>query len=124
MRVPEKRLLCGDIVLCVCVFALALFFLFVPFLSEVEAETVEISGDSGKASYPLDEDREITVESNSHSLTVVIENGEAYVSHSDCTDGICKSTGRISKAGESIICVPARAVVTVIGESEVDYALR
>ena len=52
------------------------------------------------------------------SLTVVIENGEVYVRDSKCADKICEHTGRISRAHESIVCLPAGVVITIAADSE------
>ena len=52
--------------------------------------------------------------------TLVIENGQAYVIESSCKDHICEKTGRISKVGETIICLPNAFFVTVTdGEASI-----
>ena len=33
----------------------------------------------------------------------------------DCRDKICVNTGKISRAGQSIVCLPARVSVAVVG---------
>lgn len=53
-------------------------------------------------------------------LDVTIEGGEAFVSRSTCPDGLCEKSGRISKAGERIVCLPCEIVISVCGESEFD----
>ncbi len=67
-------------------------------------ETVSLSGN-----------RVISVQSNGHSLTVVIENGAVSVTESDCPDGVCVNSGTISRAGQAIVCVPAGVTVRVDG---------
>ncbi|MCR5675892.1 MAG: NusG domain II-containing protein [Lachnospiraceae bacterium] len=47
--------------------------------------------------------------------TVVIENGTCRVSEADCPDRICVERGRISVSGETIVCLPHRLVIEVIG---------
>lgn len=64
----------------------------------------------------LQDDAEITLE----NATVLIENGEVYISEATCPDKVCVNTGRISKKGQSIVCVPNRIVVTIEGKSEID----
>lgn len=52
------------------------------------------------------------------SLSLTIRNGEACVVDSTCPDLICQHHAPISKAGEKIVCLPARIVITVTGEGE------
>lgn len=122
--VPSAKLMPGDIVICVLIAAVAVLILLFQMFMPSDAQCVEISSDQGTTTYPLSVDREITVKSNAHSLTVIIKDGEAYVISSDCPDHVCVNTGKISRAGESVICVPARVAIRVSGDSEVDYALR
>ncbi len=42
------------------------------------------------------------------------------VTHSDCPTQDCVHTGQISKAGQSIVCLPARIVITLVG-TNTDY---
>lgn len=63
----------------------------------------------------LSENRVIPVLSNGYSLTVIIENGAASVTESDCPDGVCTASGTISRAGQAIVCVPAGVTVRVDG---------
>lgn len=44
---------------------------------------------------------------------VVIKNGEVYISDADCKNQICVKSGKISKKGESIICLPNKVTVEI-----------
>jgi hypothetical protein len=44
---------------------------------------------------------------------LVIQDGYAYMKEADCPDGLCIHQGRIHKAGQSIVCLPNRVVVTI-----------
>ncbi|MBQ4353539.1 MAG: NusG domain II-containing protein [Clostridia bacterium] len=46
-------------------------------------------------------------------IEIRYENGGVWVEKSGCPDGICVNTGTISRAGESIVCVPARLVISI-----------
>ena len=83
--------------------------------------TVVISRD-GKVvgSYSLSENREIDFEGN----TVVVDSGSVYMKDADCPDKYCVSQGRISREGESIVCLPHRLVVEVKGGDGVDAVSR
>lgn len=53
-------------------------------------------------------------------------NGTVSVAESGCGDKICMRTGKISKRGEVIICVPNKVIVEIKGstkESDVDAVL-
>ena len=55
------------------------------------------------------------------SLTLVIADGAAHVEDSSCPDLICQHHAPVSRAGEQIVCLPARVVITVTGEeAEID----
>ena len=55
------------------------------------------------------------------SLTVVVENGRVWVEDSNCPDLVCQNHAPISKAGEQIVCLPHRLVISITGEeAEVD----
>ena len=57
-------------------------------------------------------------ELNGGTNILVIENGEAYLSYANCPDHTCLNTGRISFVGESIICLPNRLAITVVGDGQ------
>ncbi len=71
------------------------------------------------AEVPLSENAEIDVDG---LLTVVIDGGEVYVCESTCPDGLCEGMGKISKSGESIVCLPNGVVVKITSdEPEYDF---
>ena len=50
--------------------------------------------------------------------TLVIEDGVAYLSYADCPDKTCVKTGKIKYIGQSIVCLPNKLAVSVIGEGD------
>lgn len=73
------------------------------------------------AVYPLSEDREVVIttgDNNEHENIMVIENSEVRVTEADCPDGICAKTRAASYVGESIVCLPHKLVIEIIGEKE------
>ncbi len=52
--------------------------------------------------------------------TVRIRGGRVSVCAASCPDGLCVRHRAVSRAGESIICLPNRVVVTVDGAADVD----
>ncbi len=72
---------------------------------------------------PLNEDTEYKIQTENGTNTLVVKDGFAYISKADCKNQICVHHGKISKNGESIICLPHRVVITVIDkndENEID----
>lgn len=46
---------------------------------------------------------------------LIIESGSAWLEDADCPDRLCVRQGKISHVGESIICLPHRTVIEVVG---------
>ena len=63
-----------------------------------------------------------TYESNGHRLTAVSADGSLAVAESDCPGQDCVHSGAISRAGQSIVCLPARIVIELVGAAP-DYDL-
>ncbi len=52
---------------------------------------------------------------------VCIDDGCVYMKSADCPDGLCVKQGKISKSNQSIICLPHRVVVKLVGaDSQAD----
>ena len=109
----------------------ALVVLFVIILAVVTA--VFVYGKSGEAALTatvkhrgetvaqvaldtLAEDKIITVDGKYH-LTVTLTKDGAAVTESDCPGQDCLHTGRITRAGQSIVCLPEQVIVTMEGSS-------
>lgn len=71
---------------------------------------VVIVDDKELYTYDLNEEQTINLPTGN---TLVIEDGYAYISHSDCPDKICIKQGKIQNVGETIICLPHKLVVKI-----------
>ncbi len=78
---------------------------------------IEVDGKAVET-LPLDRDTERVITTDYGSNTLVISGGEAYVSEADCPDKICVHHSKIHRSGESIICLPHKTVVTVVGADD------
>ncbi len=70
-------------------------------------------------SYSLSENTEFKIETgknNENINVVVIENGKVRVTDADCPDGICKDYRPISYVGQTIVCLPHKVVIEIIGD--------
>ncbi|MBR4869263.1 MAG: NusG domain II-containing protein, partial [Oscillospiraceae bacterium] len=67
------------------------------------------------------ENETLTLSNNGVTLTLALNPGGtagAQVTSSDCPNGDCLRTGIITHSGESIVCLPARTVITLQGGAE------
>ena len=113
----SKKKIIYDIILGAALLLVALSaFLFVELSRDAGSiVTVEINGEPF-ASYPLGEDGRYELSGGKNVL--VIENGRAYMESADCPDKVCVRTGKISRVGEQIVCLPNRTLVRIVGEDE------
>ena len=47
-----------------------------------------------------------------------VKNGKICLTNASCPDKLCEKTGYIGSSGQSIICVPNKITVTVVGSDE------
>lgn len=66
--------------------------------------------------YPLSVDATYTLNGGTNIL--VIDGGVAYLSYADCPDKTCVNTGKIKYVGQSIVCLPNKITVAVIGDDD------
>lgn len=64
---------------------------------------------------PLSDFTETTVTGGSYTLRVGTRDGGVAVTDSDCPTQNCVHTGVITRAGQSIVCLPAQVVVHLEG---------
>ena len=92
--------------------ALALFLRFTR--QAGAAVTVQIDG-KVVMELPLSEDTQLVLGEGAHTNTLVIKGGAARVVDASCPDRLCVGQGAVQYAGESIVCLPHKLVVTVRG---------
>ena len=57
---------------------------------------------------------------NGYTLHIAAADGGVAVTSSDCPTQDCVHTGRISRAGQSIVCLPAQVAVQLVGAATPD----
>ena len=62
----------------------------------------------------LTEEMTVTVEGDYH-LTILLDRDGVRVAESDCPGQDCVHTGTITRAGQSIVCLPEQVVVQLTG---------
>ena len=105
---------------------IAAVFVFYALLPESGGETAVVSHDGiVVAEIPLGSSGEY-VFPQVPDMVFTAGDGAVSVKESNCGDKTCMRTGKISKRGEAIICVPNKIVVEIKGsskESDVDAVL-
>lgn len=112
----------NDLIFIIAILAVVAIGAAVLFLLRGEGSAVRVEVDGTvMGTYPLSVDREveiITGENGEELNLLVIKDGKAIISTATCPDGICAAHKPISREGESIICLPHKVIVTVIGGEE------
>lgn len=73
-----------------------------------------------KVSYPLDEEGEYVIETEHGKNVLVIKDGTADITEADCPDKLCEKQRKISKNGETIVCLPHKVVVEIRSSEEAE----
>ena len=113
---PAKKRRKNDIILIAALLVAAGAALLVHRLTRTAGGTVMVAVDGRVvAQLPLGVDCTRVFESERGSNTVVIRDGGVSVTEADCSDKVCVNQGAIRYNGESIVCLPHKLVVTVVG---------
>ena len=65
--------------------------------------------------YSLAKEREIEINDTNR---LEIKNGTARIIWADCPDQVCVHHKEISRNGESIICLPNKVVISIVGDED------
>ena len=108
------------------ILAVALIILAVTLLTMEDGAYVVVRVDGKEvARYDLDKDGEYILNGGTNVLK--IENGEAWMKDANCPQISGKkrtAQGKISKAGQTITCLPNKLTVTVYGtDGDVDFTV-
>lgn len=96
-------------------------------LFQGEGATVRVTIDGAEyGSYPLNKAQTITIGDEEHFNLLVIEDGAASIAEASCPDKLCVRQGKAAFNGQSIICLPNKVVVEVLGgeQRESDVVVR
>lgn len=114
----RKKVFRDIILLAVCLFVSLGLWLGVS-LTKKPGEYAVITVDGEEyARYPLSEDREEVIETERGKNILIIKEGYADITEATCPDGICERQHKINESGESLVCLPNKVTVTVVGSEE------
>lgn len=70
----------------------------------------------------LDPEKEyfFEIKTENGTNTVTVGGGSIWVSSADCSNQTCVHAGKISLAGQTVICAPHKLVIKVVGETSAD----
>lgn len=63
--------------------------------------------------YDINQNQTIKIDGKISEVIIIIEDGYVYVEESGCSDKICIHTGKISKIGEQIVCLPNMVIISI-----------
>ncbi|WP_026490633.1 NusG domain II-containing protein [Butyrivibrio sp. XPD2002] len=99
----------------IIIFSLALSVAINMLSPKGKIAVITVNGETVKE-LPLSEDAEFVATGyEGGENKVIVKDGTCYVSYADCPDKLCVKQGKIIKEGESVICLPHRVVVTIMG---------
>lgn len=110
----------ADVILVAGILAAALAaFLIIEFAVKKQGGCAVVTVDGKEyGTYRLSEDATVTVENGHGNNVIIIEGGSVRMEQADCPDRICVNTGKISRTGETIVCLPHRIVIEIKGTAE------
>lgn len=84
------------------------------------SETLVISADSGEWVYPLSSSRTIEVPGKLGVTVVTIDQGQARIIDSPCTNKLCIASPPIKNTGEWSACLPNGVFIRIEGAKKTD----
>lgn len=94
--------------------AVALWF-YLPKMRSGETTVVISAGGQETERVRLSDFSGTTVTCNGYTLQIDADGDGVWVSHSDCPTQDCVHTGHITRAGQSIVCLPAQIIIHLEG---------
>ena len=107
----KERVRIWDFVLIAALLAVCFSILWIPRPMGASA-TVSVDG-KVVAVLPLEKD---TVYALPDGTRVEVCDGQVFVTHATCEDKLCEEMGKISREGQTVLCIPNRISVVISGE--------
>ena len=63
--------------------------------------------------FEIDKDGEYTAGEGEHYNIITVKDGKVNVTEASCPDKLCMYQGPVNRAGEMIICLPNKMVITI-----------
>lgn len=110
----------ADVLLLVVLVLLAGFFILRNVMSSQEtAQIIEIRQGNEEPTYvSLHEDAIIDLSRDGKINVIQVKDGSVHMIEANCRDHLCVKKGHITKVGDSIVCLPHRLAISILGEEE------
>lgn len=117
-KILENKKLLSDIILIGVLLIVSLSVFLIWYLSGTDGSTALVTIDGKRVGeYSLAIDGVYYI--NDGTNVLVIEDGKAYMREANCPGyQDCVETGKISRVGETIVCLPNKVVVEIVGEGD------
>ena len=117
----KNRKFRNDGILAAVILIIAVAVLLLINLTKVEGNSVVVKIDGVETQrYSLEENIEFEIktgEKDEDYNIVVIEDGKVSVADANCPDGICEDYRPIAYVGSTIVCLPHKVVIEIVGDN-------
>lgn len=116
----EKKQIINDIILiAVCMLIAGFLYLAINILCAKKGKYVKVQA-YGEEIVVLSLENNTTYEYDfdGNKNIIIIKDGEVFVSEANCNNNECVNQGSISKEGQSIICLPHKLVISIVGDND------
>lgn len=108
----------------VVMLTLAVALWFVPQSTQNQDAVIQIYQDNVLVKEILPGADETFTLIGAYTNTIVIREGRAAITESDCPGADCVHSGWIGTVGRSIVCLPNKVEIRIVGQAEVDFVVR
>lgn len=112
----------GDLIIIAAVLFVCVLLLIPNFINKTNVEAVIYVDGSEYMRTSLDEDKTITPDTEIQTV-IKVHDGEIYFESSQCPDKVCVKTGKLKRAGDTAACLPAKVVITLVGDKKTHDAI-
>jgi hypothetical protein len=109
-----------DLVIIIALIVLAgISWLIIHFLYNSDGNYVEVFVNGTlQNTYSLEQNGEYEIKTENAVNVIQVKSGQVLMKDADCPDKLCIKQGKISKDGQSIICLPHKVVVYVTSKQK------
>ncbi len=112
----DKIRLKRDIILVLVMLAVAMMALLIINYGVKKEGTYAVVKVDGQELYKLELDKDTTIDVAGYQgglNRIEVKAGKVSMTEADCPDELCVKTGKISRTGETIVCLPHRVVIEI-----------
>lgn len=112
----DKIRLKRDIILVLVMLAVAMMALLIINYCVKKEGTYAVVKVDGQELYKLELDKDTTIDVAGYQgglNRIEVKAGKVSMTEADCPDELCVKTGKISRTGETIVCLPHRVVIEI-----------